>query len=160
MKRTYNYLPVLLLGVALLGCTGGGRTDGEPTHEVTGEVTMNGSPVAGATVTFSPVGEQPAAFGRTGTDGTFTLTTYDAGDGAVAGNYHVLVSKSAGGSGAAAGPPGGHDPDNPDTFQAPKYPGKDSGSGSVLPEQYSKAETTPLTAEVTAGGENKFGFEL
>lgn len=157
--KSYYCLSALLLGATLLGC-GKGRADAEPTHKVSGKVTMGGSPVSGATVTFSPTGDQPPAFGRTDTDGTFTLTTYDSGDGAVAGSYKVRITKSEGGSGEAAGAQEGHDPDNPEAFEAPKYPGEADSISSVLPEQYAKDDTTPLAAEVTEGGENKFEFEL
>jgi hypothetical protein len=78
----------------------------------------------------------------------------------------VLISKSAGGTGTPAGPEGGHDPNNPEAFQAPsgghkaQGGGAAGGGGSLLPERYVKAETTPLAAEVTAGGENTFEFDL
>lgn len=148
---------VLLLGSTLVGCSGGDGSAGLPTHPVTGKVTQNGSPVADVKVTFSPEGKLPAAFGRTGTDGTFTLTTYDAGDGAVEGTYKVLLTKI---EGAASGPDEGHDPDNPGEFKPPTYPGERSDINSALPEEYASSATTPLTAEVTAGGENTFVFDL
>lgn len=162
MNLKFYYLSALLLGATMLGCSDGRPAGAKPTHEVSGKVTMGGSPVAGATVTFSPTGDQPPAFGRTGTDGTFTLTTYDSGDGAVAGSYKVRVTKSAGGSGAPEGPEGGHDPDNPEAFQTPMQYEEQARTGpsSLLPEQYASDETTPLTAEVSEGGENKFEFEL
>ncbi len=159
MSLKFHYLSALLLGATLLGCGGASREGAQATHKVTGKITQGGAPVADATVTFSPTGDQPPAFGRTGTDGTYTLTTYDSGDGAAAGSYKVRITKSDGGAGVP-GPPAGHDPNNPSAFKAPPYPGQSRGSGSVLPEQYAKDDTTPLTAVVSADGENRFDFDL
>jgi hypothetical protein len=61
---------------------------------VEGIVTLEGEPLGGATVSFVPVsgGGLPAS-GRTSADGTFHLTTYSADDGALPGDYKVLVLK-------------------------------------------------------------------
>ena len=77
-----------LLAVVLAGC--GGRR----VSPVQGVVTLDGEPVAGATVSFLPDGEggRPAT-GFTAADGTFRLTTYQTDDGALAGDYRVLVQK-------------------------------------------------------------------
>src|SRR5262249_58322349 len=60
-----------------------------------GIVTVNGQPLAGATVTFHPAeeGRRPAS-GRTDDDGTFELTTFHPGDGALPGTYKITVSKA------------------------------------------------------------------
>ncbi len=147
----------------MTGCSGGGSgPERKPTIKVSGKITMAGGPVADAVVTFSPQEGQPVAFGRTDSEGKYTLTTYEAGDGAVAGKYIVLVNKSSGAGGggtasvsheafvsgqaavtahAAAGKPGG------------------SAPASVLPEKYSNASTSDLTTTVSPD-KTSYDFEL
>jgi hypothetical protein len=60
---------------------------------VTGTVTFQGKPVAGAAVTFVPTGEGEAASAMTDSEGKYALTTWAAGDGAGPGEYRVKVSK-------------------------------------------------------------------
>jgi hypothetical protein len=62
---------------------------------VEGVVTLDGQRLPGATVTFVPdrEGRRPAS-GRTDDDGTFELTTFHPGDGALPGTYKVTVSKA------------------------------------------------------------------
>lgn len=79
---------VFFLATALSGC-GPGRPATVP---VSGSVTLDGQPVAAATVLFQPVSGVP---GRaiTAADGSFTLTTFTDGDGAIVGRHQVAVSK-------------------------------------------------------------------
>jgi hypothetical protein len=79
-------LAALALGLALSGC-GGARP-----VKVSGTVTLNGQPVEGAMVQFVPVkeGGRPAT-GTTGADGSFSLTTVENHDGAMPGEYKVVV---------------------------------------------------------------------
>jgi hypothetical protein len=61
---------------------------------VTGVVTLQGKPLAGAAVTFVPTGtDGEAASALTDSEGKYTLTTWEAGDGARPGQYRVKVSK-------------------------------------------------------------------
>jgi len=77
--------------LAASGCGGGGLK----THPVNGIVTLDDKPVEGALVQFMPMDDRGRpATGMTRSDGTFRLRTYITGDGAVAGTYKVLVSKS------------------------------------------------------------------
>jgi hypothetical protein len=116
-----RFLPLLFLVVYASGC-GSGRC------KVTGRVTYDdGSPVeAGtvigeATVNGKPVGVQ----GNIARDGTFSLGSSRPGDGALPGNYRVLVMPVAlGDSELAAG-------------KRPAFGGK-----------YTKFETSGITFEV------------
>jgi hypothetical protein len=99
-----------LAAALLLGATGCG-SGGPKLHKVSGTVTLDGQPLAGADVNFEPddyAGGLQAASGRTTTDGSYTLTTYTSGDGAMEGNYKVTISKTGGDaqSGVGGGPPG------------------------------------------------------
>jgi hypothetical protein len=76
-------------GLMLCGC--GGPND---PVKVKGVVTFDGVPVAGATVSFLPEREDGRpANAMTEADGSFTLTTFKKGDGALRGAYRVVVTK-------------------------------------------------------------------
>lgn len=68
-----------------------------PVHPVRGRVLVNGQPASRALVLFIPVNEpaqpkDPRPRAEVGDDGTFVLSTYDAEDGAPAGEYVVTVT--------------------------------------------------------------------
>lgn len=78
----------LALTVALAGCGGSGNPT---TYPVSGVVLQNGKGVANVNVAFFPE-SGPSASGRTDADGKFTLTTFETGDGAVAGEQKVAIT--------------------------------------------------------------------
>lgn len=79
----------------LTGCGGGEQLEVAP---VTGTVTCNGKPITSGSVSFTPISEEAKgmpgkpAFGDIGSDGTFVLTTYEEGDGAVIGKHRVTYT--------------------------------------------------------------------
>jgi hypothetical protein len=78
------------VGIALTGCSGSSRP---PTYPVTGTVTFQGKPVAGAAITFVPTGtDGAAASALTDAEGKYALTTWESGDGARPGEYRVKIS--------------------------------------------------------------------
>jgi hypothetical protein len=92
MRRT----SVLLLFALSLGTGCSNRaTDASrlETFPVAGTLLVDGQPAMDAHVAFYPVGgSRPmCSVGMTGSDGTFRLTTYAAGDGAPDGEYVVTV---------------------------------------------------------------------
>jgi hypothetical protein len=142
--RTRGVLLVALLGVGLTGCGGKG------TYPVRGVVTLEGTPVAGATVLFMPDGQdggRPAS-GFTLSDGTFRLTTYQADDGALAGKYRVLVQKTEAakdrGTAERSALERAKDKKEDESLQKHRKP--------TLPEAYAKFETTPLRCTVPVTG--------
>src|SRR5262245_25475123 len=98
MMRRLTPVACLSLAAALVCLAGGakgpnrGRIEVDP---VVGKLLVNGVPAANAMVAFHPLGTGgPAALrpvGVTGPDGTFCLTSYEAGDGAPAGEYAVTA---------------------------------------------------------------------
>jgi hypothetical protein len=77
-------------GFILTGCSNSSRP---PTYPVTGAVTFQGKPVAGAVITFVPAGDDgEAASAIADSEGKYALTTWEAGDGARPGEYRVKVS--------------------------------------------------------------------
>src|SRR5687768_4028659 len=81
---------LVTVGIVLTGCSSSSRP---PTYPVTGIVTLQGKPVAGAAITFVPTGDGEAASAITDSEGKYALTTWEAGDGARPGEYRVKVSK-------------------------------------------------------------------
>jgi len=79
-------LVVLLLTA---GCGGSNY----PTAEVKGKVLYDGKPlVGGGQILFVPLAKEgKASTGEILPDGSFSLTTYDAGDGAILGEHRVEI---------------------------------------------------------------------
>lgn len=156
------YSAAIMTAFFMSGCGGGavGGGDRQPVHRTSGKITLEGAPVAGATVTFSPKGSGPPATGKTNANGEYKLTTYDAEDGATAGDFVVLVVKSS--APASVDPDAGHDADGSggegDAMHAAQ-PAADEPE-SALPRKYSRVEDSDLTATVSAGAPNKFDFDL
>jgi hypothetical protein len=85
-----------LLGLAVVSVMGcGGRTFAP----VSGKVTLNGKPLAGATVVFQPVAPEgsieaagPGSQAKTDDKGEFTLKCATGENGAVVGKHRVMIS--------------------------------------------------------------------
>jgi 5-hydroxyisourate hydrolase-like protein (transthyretin family) len=152
-----SWLVPALLAVASLGLAGCPKT-GSLTGLVpaSGTVTMNGSPVAGATVTFFPTQQGAgvhAASAMTDETGKFQLTTLTAGDGVMAGNYQVTIMKREVTSKAYT------------AEEAQKYMSEHKKPPPVeskdsIAEKFSRSGTSGLTATVSAGAQNVFNFTV
>ena len=136
----------LAFGGLLLAGAGCTRSDGLAVHPVSGSLRVNGKPAPAAVLTFHPVAEagsepvRPTA--RTGPDGTFKLTTRAEGDGAPAGEYRVTVSWFA-----------------PAVGKRP-VEGDDGAARALLPDKYSRPETSPLRAVVRPGDNEPITIEI
>lgn len=152
MPKSLNRIAALLVTflVASSGCGDAGLSG---TNVVTGVVTYKGTPVDGASVTFSPTGEGRAASGFTGTDGTFTLTSLNPGDGALAGTYDVIIAKIETSGGMSVEEAEAYLQQHNQPPPAPK-------SKDLLPTKYKNPAQSGLTATVSDGGENHFTFAL
>lgn len=124
----FRWLNMVAIGLMPLLNTGCGESQ-VPVFPVAGQVTYEGEPAVGAQVVFHPVGhklpEDEAAIGSVKEDGSFDASIYGNG-GIPAGEYAV-------------------------TIQWRKLVETDGGFGTgpdVLPEQYSKADTTPVKVTV------------
>ena len=98
-SRTWKSIGQCLLALIALAVSGcGGESDNLATGSVSGKVIHNGQPVNGGVVQFTPVpsgGKGPVgkpASGGVGADGTFKLSTYGNGDGAVIGKHKLNYS--------------------------------------------------------------------
>jgi hypothetical protein len=134
---------LIVLGAAV-GCGGGASLDPNrpATAPVSGTVTYKGAAVPGAIVTFHAPGDSPSAFGTTDASGTYQLTTFSAGDGAVPGEYRVTVTKTE--FSASADVP----EDHPDYGKEPVV---EAEVRQALPVRYANPETSGLTASVKEG---------
>jgi hypothetical protein len=134
MNLKFSLAPLFLLPLVALGC--GGNTSRLKTHPVEGTVQFEGRPLEGAFVVLHPKGLSDPKFlpahAQTDASGNFKATTYDAHDGAIAGEYSITVEYTQlvkTDDGVFAGP-------------------------NLLPPRYSNRDLTQLTARV-AEGSNK-----
>jgi hypothetical protein len=140
LMRRDLWLLVALAGLGpclVLGCS---KKTGMPTAPVVGKVTYRGKPVPTGTVMFTP-DEGPAATGNIAPDGTYRLTTYREGDGAVIGRHKVTIT--------ALQDMGNLLPEQ----RSPTPP-------PLVPVKYLSAETSGLTAEVKPDVTNTIDFHL
>jgi hypothetical protein len=115
----------------LLLCACGCGPGHAPTAVVEGKVLLKGKPLEFGAIAFMP-DNGPIARGTVQSDGTFTLTTYSKNDGAVLGMHRVRI--------------GCYEAQKPG-FKMPKV--EDFGLGkSLIPEKYTKAETSGIKVEV------------
>jgi len=138
----------------LSGCTGGSTADYQGA-KVSGKVTLDGSPVTDASITFKPaVDGGTAAFGKTNDEGIYTLNSTSAKVGVTPGKYKVVITKYE-----KIGP----DPAAAVSEDDPAYDGATNAPApkpkSLIPEKYSKAESSGLEADVVEG-DNDIPFEL
>ncbi len=139
--------------LAATGCGGGSLAS------VEGIVKLDGQPLEGAMVVFTPVGEHgQSASGLTKSDGTFELKAANGKTGAAPGEYKVVVSYSE-----VSGPPGGGPPDpsqvNDLMREMKKQATKDAKTKkAVVPAKYRNASTTPFQETVPPKG--KITLEL
>jgi len=128
VRCSYSVVLILGLSVCCGGC--GGNPD---LATVSGVITLDGSPLADAFVTFTPESNGATSFGKTSSDGTYVMLFSDTQKGAFIGSNRVAIST------------GDVSPDN---------------SGSVkelVPVTYNDEST--LIADVKSGS-NTFDWEL
>lgn len=128
-----------------------------------GTVLVDGQPMEGVVVVFYPDNEgNRAASGRTDAEGRFVLMTLEQNDGAMPGNYKVSISKY---EGEERNPnlPTEVDPDDEASLDA-IYNMVDtsaqSTSTNLIADMYANHLGSGLTAEVKAGEENDFTFDV
>jgi len=145
MHRTLS----ALYAISLLCLSGCGEEANIPDDmvPVTGTVTLDGKPLAGATVSFVPDGVTKGAgsYGVTSADGKYELQGTQGGAGAAVGYYRVMISKLVMPDGS---------PIPADTQSA-----TDVGAKDLLPAIYSSYDVGTLTAEVPAQG-GAINFDL
>lgn len=134
-KRSFQYILLLSAMLLVVGC-GPSRPE---TATITGTVTYQGKPLDDARVSFYPSKGRPAN-GMTDSQGHFSLTTFEVGDGAMLGEHNVAIAKQKMLSAPTAQNPRG----------TMKY---------YIPQRYADPKTSGLTAKVDRG-DNNFTFDL
>ena len=134
-----------LLGVACVaaGCGGGPVA-------VRGRVLLDDVPVAGATVMLMPVDGGHPAHGPTDANGVFRLTTFKHGDGALPGQYKIVVTKTD-----AIPPPPEAEPGDVESIRN-HYKGLRATRDKrkpALPAVYADAARTPLRCTIPTDDE-------
>jgi hypothetical protein len=146
MKTPAPRITFLLLAlVAAAGCDS--SAEGPQTFAVTGEVTLDGQPVAGADVAFLPDTNTPdtaPAQAVTDDSGRFEVVTiFDQGRttqaGMTPGTYGVQVTRLQ------------RPPPSAGLSQAPR---------NMLPKKYASPATSGLSAKVVPDQQNHFVFKL
>jgi len=137
---------LLLLG--LTGCPGGASRDQPDLVPVSGTVTLNGEPLAGAEVAFIPTGSTggTGAFGSTDASGHYELNS-GGQTGAPVGEFKVAITKWVMQDGSDFEPEEGVSP-------------IDAGAQNALPPKFGDETATQLTATVPDGGSDSIDFEL
>jgi hypothetical protein len=139
----------LLAGAA--GC-GGSPKSTVPLFPAHGRVSLDGSPLADATIGFIPLAENQGLGGGalTKADGTYSATTSFGEPGLPAGEYRVVITKRPGPrqSGDAVSGDG-----------APVMIA-DAGVSDAIPAAYSDRVDSELRATVASSGDKSIDFEL
>jgi hypothetical protein len=166
IRRLFSTTALSFLVLTAVGGCGSGKVKTVP---VEGIVTLDGVPVKGATVTFTPPagaqGTAPAT-GITGSDGVFHLTTHTTGDGAAPGDYVVTISKKS-----TTGSSSGMDMKNMSPSERAAAAAK-MGAATMdkegktkadkpkdeVPASYGSAATSGLKAQVPTDGPIKFNL--
>ncbi len=152
----FRSLPLTLFLLVLLAGCGSRRPATIPVEGVL--QWKDGSPIGGASIRFMPVEEKGRdAVGYTDKDGTFTLSTFSADDGAIPGDYIVVVTKTASSAPASAQIPPSN-PKDPDSMvkamkAADKVLREQQAKGSLndIPTIY-QGKDSPLKYRVESGG--------
>jgi len=128
-----------LLAASTWGC--GSKSERPETLPVQGKVTYKGQPVPKGTVTFQSDSGQTAT-GEIQSDGTYKLSTFAEGDGALPGHHKVMIIANDADPTLMPGSSPGYKP--------PK---------DLVPKKYEKLETSGLQADVTKD-KSSIDFEL
>jgi len=127
-------LPLFLCCLLFAGC-------GDPNElevaRVSGVVKLDGEPLSGGAITFTPE-KGPMANGSIGADGSFVLQTYGGGDGAVVGLHGVAIVVTERG----------------EVFE------NDEPAKWIVPSEYASAATSGIEFEVKSGTDNVTEFNL
>jgi len=136
----------------MLGGCGGVDKDMPTLAKVSGKVTYKGKPVTPGSVIFTPISGKGGETGQVATgqlesDGSFTLTTFNTGDGAILGQHSVTVESRGGDINALNKPKA----DGTIAYVLPK---------PAVPKKYLNPTSTPLKYTVEPGKDNFFEIEI
>ena len=132
---------------------------------VEGVVTLDGKPLSGTTVSFMPTGEGRPATGQTDADGKFRLTTFTTYDGALPGEYKVVITVSAKNQRLSGDPKTWSDKEKREARMTMMPRAKKQAhqkqlkTPSAVPPAYSDVQQTPLKQVVPPPGKVEFDLK-
>jgi hypothetical protein len=91
-NKLATWIPLIcsLMTLAIAGC----GSKYPPTAPVKGKIIINGKPVTTGRISFHPTtGERPA-MANIQPDGSYSLTTFESGDGALLGHHKVSIKST------------------------------------------------------------------
>jgi hypothetical protein len=124
-----RWIGLLMLALLTAGC---GAATEKADATARGTVTVDGKPLTGGTVLFTPTGEGQGGSGLIESDGTFELRTSASKSGIDPGEYDVVIM--------------------------PTDDMLDAEDGVPIPPKYSDMENPVLRETVTKEGPNEFKF--
>jgi Carboxypeptidase regulatory-like domain len=136
-----------VLALTFAGC------GGAQTSPVEGTVTLDGKPLAGASVQFVPQGKGRDATAETDKDGQFAMSTFKPRDGVLPGSYKVVISPPTGAADTAT-----YATAEEAMAAATRPQAKKESATSAFPQKYARPDQTPLIQDVPVRG--KVRFEL
>lgn len=150
-RHLTGILAAMLVLPMIFGC-GPSRPETAP---VTGKVTFQGKPVPEGTIVFYPE-KGRSATGRIQPDGTYVLTAFEDGDGALTGKHVVTIE-------AMRFPERPRPKSLEEEIAMAKNPPRSNPAANrpqwLIPKKYSKRAASGLTATVSSG-ENTIDFNL
>jgi hypothetical protein len=159
-------LKTMLAGLTVVAVLGCGQKSPLDTVPISGTVKLDGTPVEGAKVVFAPTSTTgSAASGVTDSSGRYELTTLTPGDGALAGSYVVMISKTeqvGGDAVSQAVKPGMSDEEATKAAMEAYVAGGEAEPEFTdeLPAKYKDPATSGFKAEVSKEGQKEFNFDL
>ena len=132
LRRRFGHSATAIVVLCLVCTSCSGKDDRKRVYPVTGQVFYKGRHTPKALVVFHPLndsdGRAVRAYGYVGEDGRFTLTTYNAHDGAPAGSYRITVE-----------------------WRLPNPQNEDEEGPNLLPTRFHSVATSGLRAEIREG---------
>ena len=159
-----KYLMLLAVAASAVLVSGCGKDLGY--RKTTGVVTLDGSPLAGAIVTFVAQGQgAESGAATTNEKGEYSANSGSVGEGLKPGEYKVTISKreTVVDEDLERLKAGEITDDEYQEIKAKRGMKENSGSvgANLVPEEYSSAATTSLSATVTDNPkQNVFNFDL
>jgi len=93
MRTSVRHVVPVSVGLLLFcGCSSNQNTSVVPIVPVKGTIIYRGKPLTKGQIMFEPVDAGRDAYGTIGPDGTFVMSTFKQGDGAVRGVHKVSVT--------------------------------------------------------------------
>lgn len=152
----FSRLATLAGVLFVLGCGGG---SGVQTAAVSGKVTLNGDPLAGAKVYFASEEGSFVGFGVTDDEGVYRLA-----QGAIPGPNKVFISKIVGElpAGFSDDPEAGMDRGQLEAAAAALPPGSRGPKPprDLVPSEFNSLKTTKLSWSVEPGANTNVNFDL